>query len=190
MSQTLLRAAIQTALTLPFATAQALGGTAMDGIRRLAGGMVIALVSIAGSALGPAAIYAASPPEVVHQQVVGTGADLGVMNICGDLADFQFSWNRTFTLIEMADGAFHFQSLSRGTYTVTFLDASKGVWDARIVDARSVQATPSGTFTLSTVANTFEGPVRIHERTTLVVGPDGAVRVEGSQFDFVGCPAA
>jgi hypothetical protein len=49
---------------------------------------------------------------------------------------------------------------------------------------------PTEIDTLSTVANTFEGPVRIHERTTLVVGPDGAVRVEGSQFDFVGCPAA
>lgn len=162
----------------------------MHGIRRLAGGMVIALASVAGSALHPAAIYAASPPEVVHQQVVGTGAELGVVNICGDLADFRFSWNRSFTFIEVADGSFHFQSLSRGTYTVTFLDPSKGAWDARIVDARSVQATPGGTFTMSTVANTFEGPVRIHERTTFVVGPDGAVRVEGSQFDFVGCPAS
>ena len=162
----------------------------MNGIRRLAGGTVIALASVAGWALVPAATHAASPPEVVHQQVVGTGAELGVVNICGDLADFRFSWNRSFTLVSMADGSFHFQAASRGTYTVTFLDPSKGVWDARIVDARSVQATPGGTFTLSTVANTFEGPVRIHERTTYVVSPDGVIRVEGSQFDFVGCPAA
>jgi peroxiredoxin len=58
------------------------------------------------------------------------------------------------------------------------------------VSTRSVQATPGGTFVLSTVANTFEGPVRIHERTTFVVGADGTIRVDGSQFDFVGCPAA
>jgi hypothetical protein len=162
----------------------------MNGVRRLAGVIVIALASVASWAVYPAATYAASPPEVLHQRVVHTSADLGVVNICGDLADFQFSWNDSFTLVEMADGSFHFQFLRRATYTVTFLDPSKGVWDGRIVDARSVQAPPSGTFTLSTVLNAFEGPVRIHERTTFVVGPDGTIRADGYQFQFVGCPAA
>jgi hypothetical protein len=162
----------------------------MNAIRRLAGVTVIALASASGWALAPAATYAASPPEVVHEQELHTGADLGVVNICGDLADFQFSWIESFTFIGMADGAFHFQIASRVTYTVTFLDPSKGVWDGRIVAARSVQTTPGGTFTLSSIANSFEGPVRIHERTTFVVGPDGTIRADGSQFDFVGCPAA
>ncbi len=162
----------------------------MNGIRRLAGVIVIGLASVSGWAMHPAPTYAASPPEVVHEQFVTTGADLGVVNICGDLADFRFFTQGSFTFVGMADGSFHFQAASRGTYTVTFLDPSKGVWDARIVEATSVQATPGGTFILSTVANTFEGPVRIHERTTFVVGPDGAIRVEDSQFDFVGCPAA
>jgi hypothetical protein len=162
----------------------------MSGIRRLAGVTVIALASVAGWASAPAATYAASPPEVVHEQFVTTGADLGVVNICGDLADFRFSTQGSFTFVGMADGSFHFQAASRGTYTVTFLDPSKGVWNARIVSMRSVQATPGGTLVLSTVANTFEGPVRIHERTAYVVGPDGAIRADGSQFDFVGCPEA
>jgi hypothetical protein len=159
-------------------------------LRRHVGVTVIAVASVAGWAFAPASTYAASPPEVVHEQFVTTGADLGVVNICGDLADFRFSTQGSFTVVGMADGSFHFQAVSRGTYTVTFLDSSKGVWNARIVSTRSVQATPGGTFVLSTVANTFEGPVRIHERTTFVVGADGTIRVDGSQFDFVGCPAA
>jgi hypothetical protein len=162
----------------------------MNGIRRLAAVMVIALASVAGWALDPASTYAASPPEVVHLKVLDTSADLGVVNICGDLADFQFSWNDSSTLVSMADGSFHFQLRRRGTYTVTFLDSSKGVWDGRFGYATSVQATPGGNFTLSTVLNAFEGPVRIHERTTFVFGPDGTIRVDGYQFDFVGCPAA
>lgn len=162
----------------------------MNGTRRLVVVAAIALASAAGWALDPAATYAAGRPEVVHEQFVTTGADLGVVNICGDLSDFHFSTTGSFTFVEMADGAFHFQAASRGTYTVTFLDTSKGVWNARIVSTRSVQATPGGTFVLSTVANTFEGPVRIHERTTYVVGADGTIRADSSQFDFVGCPAA
>jgi hypothetical protein len=50
----------------------------MKGIRRLAGVSVIALASAAGWALGPAATHAASPPEVSHQRVVHSSADLGV----------------------------------------------------------------------------------------------------------------
>ena len=60
--------------------------------------------------------------------------------------------------------------------------------DARIVSVTNVQATPGGTFTLSFVANTFEGPVRIHERTTFVVDPDGTIHVDHSDIDVVGCP--
>ena len=130
----------------------------------------------------------AGRPDVVHQQFATTGADLGVANICGDLADFHFWTEGSFTSVDMSDDEFHFQVVSRGTYTVTFLDTSKGVWEARIVSVTSVQATPGGTFTLSWVANTFEGPVRIHERTIFVVDPDGTIHVDHSDIDVVGCP--
>ena len=130
----------------------------------------------------------AGRPDVVHQQFATTGADLGVVNICDDLADFAFSTNVSFTSVDMSDDVFHFQVVARGTYTVTFLDTSKGVWDARIVSVTNVQATPGGTFKLSFVANTFEGPVRIHERSTFVVDPDGTIHVDHSDIDVMGCP--
>ena len=130
----------------------------------------------------------AGRPDVVHQQFATTGADLGVVNICGDLADFHFWTEGSFTSVDMSEDVFHFQVVARGTYTVTFLDTSKGVWEARIVSVTSVQATPGGTFTLSWVANTFEGPVRIHERTIFVVDPDGTIHVDHSDIDVVGCP--
>ena len=63
---------------------------AVNGLRRLAGVTLIAAASASGWVLSPAAIYAADRPEVVHEQFVTTGADLGVVNICGDLADFHF----------------------------------------------------------------------------------------------------
>ena len=130
----------------------------------------------------------AGRPDVVHQQFATTGADLGVVNICGDLADFHFWTEGSFTSVDLSDDVFHFQVVSRGTYTVTFLDTSKGVWEARIVSVTNVQATPGGTFTMSFIANTFEGPVRIHERTTFVVDPDGTIHVDHTDIDVVGCP--
>ncbi len=136
----------------------------------------------------PAPTLAAGRPQVVHQQFATTGADLGVVNICNDLADFHFVTEGSFTSVDVSDDVFHFQIVSRGTYTVTFVDTSKGVWEARIVSVTNVQATPGGTFTLSFVANTFEGPVRIHERSTFVVDADGTIRVDHSDIDVMGCP--
>ena len=146
--------------------------------------IVLALVVAASI---PATVLAGRP-DVVHRQFATTGADLGVVNICGDLADFHFWTEGSFTSVDLSDDVFHFQVVSRGTYTVTFLDTSKGVWDARIVSVTNVQATPGGTFTLSFVANTFEGPVRIHERSTFVVDPDGTIHVDHSDIDVMGCP--
>lgn len=134
------------------------------------------------------ALAATGKPDIVHQQFATSGADLGVVNICGDLADFAFLTKGSFTNVDMGDGVFHFQVASRGTYTVTFLDTSKGVWEATIRSATSVQATAGGTFTVSQVANTFEGPVRIHERTTFVVDGDGTIHVDHSDIDVMGCP--
>ena len=147
----------------------------------------IVLAIVLASVPAPA-LAATGQPAVVHQQFAYPGADLGVINICGDLADFAFSTEGSFTNVDMGDGVFHFQVASRGTYIVTFLDTSKGVWEATIRSATSVQATAGGTFTVSQVANTFEGPVRIHERTTFVVDGDGTIHVDRSDIDVMGCP--
>ena len=150
---------------------------------------------IASFALAAVAVAAfpiqtlAARPDVVHEQLVYPGADLGVVNICGDLADFRFWTEVSFTNVVMGDGVFHFQVVSRGTYTVTFLDTSKGVWEATIRSATSVQATSGGTFVVSQVANTFEGPTRIHEQTTFVLGGDGTVHVDHYAIDVTGCPS-
>jgi hypothetical protein len=157
-------------------------------MRRLASAVTL-LAGLLLTAMTPTVAQAAAPLEVTHQQVVFTGADLGVVNICGDLADFRFSSEFSFTFVDMSEDVFHFQSRSIGTYTVTFLDPSKGVWEARIREVDSVQATAGGTFTTVRVSNSFEGPVRIHELTTFVVGPDGTIRVDGYTIDFVGCPS-
>jgi hypothetical protein len=133
-------------------------------------------------------LAATGKPEVIHGQFAYPGADLGVINICNDLADFEFWTEGSFTSIDMGDGVFHLQVASQSTYTVTFLDTSKGVWEATIRGATSVQATAGGTFTTSWVANTFEGPVRIHERTTFVVDGDGTIHVDHSDIDVMGCP--
>jgi hypothetical protein len=136
----------------------------------------------------PAPTAAAGTPDVLHQRFAYPGADLGVINTCNDLADFHFWTEGSFTSVDLGDGVFHVQIASRGTYTVTFLDTSKGVWEATIVSVTSVQATAGGTFTVSQVANTFEGPVRIHERTIFVVDGDGNIHVDNVDIDVIGCP--
>ncbi len=160
----------------------------MHSIRRAIRIASLALAAMAFAAL-PVQTLAASP-EVVHQQFAYPGADLGVVNICGDLADFRFWIEGSFTNVEMGDGVFHFQVVTSGTYTVTFLDTAKGVWEARVRSATSVQATPGGTFVVSQISNTFEGPTRIHEQTTYVVGADGTIHVDHYDIDVTGCPAA
>ena len=133
----------------------------------------------------PSTVNATGNPEVVHERFAAvTGADLGVVNICGDLADFNFVTDGSFTGTEFRPRVFQ-----EGTYTVTFLDTTKGVWEATIRSVTSVQATPGGTFVVAQVANTFEGPVRIHEQTSFVVNADGTIRADHFAFDFVGCPA-
>jgi hypothetical protein len=145
------------------------------------------IVLAIGIASAPAPVLAGRP-DVVHQQFAYPGADLGVINICGDLADFRFWTEGSYTFVEMGDDVFHYQVVSHTTYTVTFLDTSKGVWEGTIRSATSVQATPGGTFTMAWVANSFEGPVRIHERSTFVVEGDGTIHVDHSTIDVMGCP--
>jgi hypothetical protein len=155
---------------------------------RLTRRRLLTVLALAVGLLCVPSAASATPPEVVHEQqvILESGTDL---NICGDLAVFQFSGKASFTFVDMSDGVFHFQATEGGTYTVTFLDSSLGVWESRWRETASVQATPGGTFTLSVTNNSREGPVRIHELTTFVVGPDGTIRVDSYKTDVVGCPS-
>jgi hypothetical protein len=49
---------------------------------------------------------------------------------------------------------------------------------------------PRGTTVQTFALNSFEGPIRIHETATLVVGPDGSVRVDNATFVVDECPSA
>ena len=104
------------------------------------------------------------------------------LNICGDLGVFSFSARSTVTQVELEDGAFHFILVEKGTYTLTFLSGAQETWDSRFVERIAWHAPPSGTFTFLLALNSFEGPIRIHETTTFVVGPDGSVRVDNQAF--------
>ena len=153
-------------------------------VRRTAA-VLIALLSLTLLTAGAAQ---AAPPEVDHHQEleVRTVTDL---NICGDLAVFDFNVKGSITMVEQVpDQIFHFHATWVGSYTVTFLDTSLGVWESTVRESISAQATPGGTFVLSVIANSHEGPVRIHETTTFVMGPDGTVRVDHYSIDVVGCP--
>ena len=81
----------------------------MHSIRRAIRIASFALAALAVGAL-PVQTLAATP-EVVHQQFAYPGADLGVVNICGDLADFRFWTEGSFTSVDMGDGVFHFRLL-------------------------------------------------------------------------------
>ena len=161
----------------------------MRPIRRALRFASIVLAVVLASISAPT-LAAAGKPVVVHQQFAYPGADLGVVNICGDLADFHFWTEGSYTSIEVSDDVYHLQVVSRGRYTVAFLDTTKGVWEAIIQSKTTIQSTPGGTFVVSQVANTFEGPVRIHEQTTFVVDGDGTIHVDHFTLDFVGCPSA
>ena len=138
------------------------------------------------SALAVQAPYASA--TVAHEtesthRVVTSEHDL---NICGDLAVFKFNIRGEFTVVA-SDNLFHYQDNFHGTYTVTFLDPSLGVWQSRIAEAGTATVTPGGTFVNTFVANSHEGPVRIHETIFFVAGPDGTVRVDRNSVKVVGC---
>jgi hypothetical protein len=147
--------------------------------------VLIALLSVTLLTAGAAQ---AAPPKVDHHQELEIRTETAP-NICGDLAVFDFNVKGSITMVEQVPGeVFHFHATWVGTYTVTFLDTSLGVWESTIRESISAQATPGGTFVLSVIANSHEGPVRIHETTTFVVGQDGTVRVDHYTIDVVGCP--
>jgi hypothetical protein len=153
-------------------------------VRRMAA-VLTALLSLTLLTAGAAQ---AAPPEVDHHQEleIRTATDL---NICGDLAVFDFNVKGSITVVEhVPEEVFHVHATWVGTYTVTFLDTSLGVWESTVREAISAQATPGGTFVFRSILNSHEGPVRIHETIALVVGRDGTVKVDRYTFDVVGCP--
>jgi hypothetical protein len=111
-------------------------------------------------------------------------------NICGDWGVFSFSGTGTFTVVDFGEGVLHVEVLERARYTLTFLDEPQETWDSRVVEAFTFHATPGGTVVLTTAANPFEGRIRINEAVTLVVGPDGSVRVDDATFVVDECPSA
>jgi hypothetical protein len=157
---------------------------------RTACGLSVLAASLA--LLSPAAANATSPagpPGVNHDQIVEAGGEGINLNICGDLAAFDFHVTTRYTLVVwLAEDVVHNEAVSVGTYTVTFLDASLGVWKGTIREVWNYQLTAGGTFANTIVFNSFEGPVRIHETLTYVLGPDGTIRVDRYTTDVVGCP--
>jgi hypothetical protein len=152
--------------------------------RRMAA-VLIALLSLTLLTAGAAQ---AAPPEVDHHQELEARTETA-LNICGDLAVFDFNVKGSITMVEQVPGeVFHFHATWVGAYTVTFLDTSLGVWESTVREAISAQATPGGTFVFRTILNSHEGPVRIHETIAFVVGQDGTIRVDRYIFDVVGCP--
>jgi hypothetical protein len=153
-------------------------------VRRMAA-VLIALLSLT---LLTAGVAQAAPPEVDHHQELEVRT-VTEPNICGDLAVFDFNVKGSITVVEQVpEEVFHVHATWVGTYTVTFLDTSLGVWESTVREAISVQATPGGTFVFRVILNSHEGPVRIHETVAFVVGQDGTVKVDRYTFDVVGCP--
>ena len=144
-------------------------------------GMTIAVAGLPGTAL------AGDPARVSHDRSE-FAFEVTDTNICGDLGVFSFSGTAILSLVERADDGFHFLLVERGTYTLTFPDGE--VWASRFVETVSVHASPNGSFSSVVAFNSFEGPIRIHEMTTYVVGPDGTVRVDDQRSVVDECPAA
>jgi hypothetical protein len=131
----------------------------------------------------PYASAAAVPERESTHHVVTSGHDL---NICGDLATFTFESTGHSTAVDTGNG-FHFSLTEVAFYTVDFDDPALGTWTARATETIQFNATPGDVVTLHVGNNNIEGDVRIRELMTLVVGPDGTVRVERTVAQVVGC---
>lgn len=155
------------------------------GLRRF---VAVASAVLAVSLLAVASPAGAMTPEVVHGQEVILSSGV-TRDVCGNVARFDVSGTETFTIVDMGDGVSHVQVTERGTYTVTFLDSSLGVWEGTFHGTASVQATPGGTYVSIATVNNQEGPVRIHRLVQFVIGPDGTIQVVDFKDDVVGCPS-
>jgi len=108
------------------------------------------------------------------------------LNICGDLATFTFESTGHSTAVDTGNG-FHFSLAEVAFYTVDFDDPALGTWTARATETIQFNATPGDVVTLHIGNNNIEGDVRIRELMTLVIGPDGTVRVDRAVAEVVGC---
>jgi hypothetical protein len=162
------------------------GAVSLRPVRPVA--VLVSIMLAAGLFLVAVPAQAATPPTVVRGQIVevGGGVDL---NICGDLGRFDFNVITRYTVVYHPESEyFHVEAVSIGSYTLTFVDPSLGVWEGTIREVGNFQAPPGGTIASTISFNSFEGPVRIHELITYVVGPDGTIRVDRSTTTVVGCP--
>jgi hypothetical protein len=145
------------------------------------------LTAVASTAL----LLSVAPPaaaEVLHERSIWK--DLLTVdhdfNICGNLATFTTESTGHAIATETEDG-FHFTFVDNDVYTVDFDDPALGTWNGRATETTTFNATPGDVITLQVGNNNIEGDVRIHEQMTLVIGADGEVRVERSDFEVVGC---
>jgi hypothetical protein len=142
--------------------------------------------AIACAAVAPAVGNA----TVIHDGARGTTVETNHdTNICGVPGTFdmvtRFEWHST-----EANGGFHFQMTERSQWTVRFDDPALGAWNGRGTDTLAFTASPGDVLTFHEVFNGREGPVRIHEHQTFVVGADGTLRVNIDQVttDYGACP--
>jgi hypothetical protein len=144
--------------------------------------------AIACAAAFPAAVSATA----THDSARGTEVTENVhdLNICGLPGTFnmvtRFEWHST-----EVNGGYHFQMTEVSRWTVTLDDPGLGVWSGRGTDTFAFTASPGDVLTSHEVFNGSEGPVRIHEHQTFVVGADGNLKVSINQVttDYGACPS-
>ena len=107
-------------------------------------------------------------------------------NICGDLGTFTFDTSGHVISTDTGTG-FHFNLAEVATYTLVFDDPALGTWSARATESTVFNANPGDTVTFHTAFNSFEGPVKIRERVTLVIDANGVVRVDNAIAEVDGC---
>jgi hypothetical protein len=120
-------------------------------------------------------------------RVTETGHDT---NICGLPATFAFVVTDRWHMLEANDG-FHYAETENARWTVTFDDASLGVWEGKSAETIHFVLTPGAVQTFHTNFNGSEGPVRITEHQTVVAAADGTLRVDKDQVTttFGACPS-
>ena len=77
-----------------------------------------------------------------------------------------------------------------GTPFVFSADFGPDTTEADIDDVRHIVQSFELSSRVASAFTAFEGPIRIHEMTTFVVGPDGSVRVDNATFVVDECPPA
>jgi hypothetical protein len=149
-------------------------------------------IPLVGAFACAAAVPAAAGATVTHDGARGTEVieNQHNLNICGLPGTFnmftRFEWHST-----EANGGFHFQMTEVSRWTVALDDPALGVWHGRGTETAAFTASPGEVVTSHEVFNGREGPVRIHEHQTFVVGAGGTLRVEINQVttDYGACPS-